>query len=187
MTIAKKVCRQFRNLINPQENQPHSAFEKRIPRGQPGGWCPFDMGTTQGQRTPDSVGEVAACPRDMCCMSTASGGSTSRPTAAPSASGRLKSPLWCGHRAESWSATSASVRPESLPHESGGARSLPWEPLALDGEPESHSSFVFWFRLFTLVRCVCESRERGAGILNTLNLTSFHKTLHHNLHLSRSF
>jgi hypothetical protein len=85
--------KQFRNLINPQENQPHSAFEKRIPRGQPGGWCPFDMGTTQGQRTPDSVGEVAACPRDMCCMGTASGGSTSRPTAAPSASGRLKGPF----------------------------------------------------------------------------------------------
>ena len=51
------------------------------------------MGTTQGQRTPDSVGEVAACPRDMCCMGTASGGSTSRPTAAPSASGRLKGPF----------------------------------------------------------------------------------------------
>ena len=51
------------------------------------------MGTTQGQRTPDSVGEVAACPRDMCCMGTASGGSTSRPTAAPSASGRLKEPF----------------------------------------------------------------------------------------------
>ena len=106
--------KQFRNLINPQENQPHSAFEKRIPRGQPGGWCPFDMGTTQGQRTPDSVGEVAACPRDMCCMSTASGGSTSRPTAAPSASGRLKSPLWCGHRAESWSVSECLLRPPWL-------------------------------------------------------------------------
>ena len=82
--------KQFRNLINPQELL---ETRKIILGGQPGGWCPFDMGTTQGQRTPDSVGEVAACPRDMCCMGTASGGSTSRPTAAPSASGRLKEPF----------------------------------------------------------------------------------------------
>jgi hypothetical protein len=39
-----------------------------------------------------------------------------------------------------------------------------------------------------LLECMdCESHERGADILNTINLTSFHKTLQHNLHLSRSF
>ena len=66
---------------------------KEFPEGNPVAGAQTDMGTTQGQRTPDSVGEVAACPRDMCCMGTASGGSTSRPTAAPSASGRLKGPF----------------------------------------------------------------------------------------------
>ena len=53
------------------------------------------------------------------------------------------------------------TRPESLPHESGGARSLPWEPLALDGKPESNSSFVLSFRLFTHVSLLRFYRKWG--------------------------
>ena len=43
---------------------------KEFPEGNPVAGAQTDMGTTQGQRTPDPVGEGTACPRDMCCVST---------------------------------------------------------------------------------------------------------------------